>query len=163
MGPVELADQVAGVRQLVSLGFVDPARVGIRGWSYGGFMTLNAMLNAPDTFRAGAAGAPVTDWRNYDTIYTERYMGLPEANAEGYKNTALPPKAGNLKGSLMILHNYEDDNVLFQNSLQMIDALAQAGKQFELVLYTQKTHAVTGPEARHLDAAMLGFFERALK
>lgn len=163
MGPVELADQVAGVRQLVSMGFVDAARVGIRGWSYGGFMTLNAMLNAPDVFRAGAAGAPVTDWRNYDTIYTERYMGLPEANADGYKNTALPLKAANLKGSLLILHNYQDDNVLFQNSLQMIDALERAGKQFELTLYTQKTHGVTGPEARHVDAAMLGFFQRALK
>jgi dipeptidyl-peptidase 4 len=163
MGPVELSDQVAGVKQLVSMGFVDPAKVGIRGWSYGGFMTLNAMLNASDTFRAGAAGAPVTDWRNYDTIYTERYMGLPEANAEGYKNTVLPQRAANLKGKLMILHNYEDDNVLFQNSLQMIDALERAGKQFELVLYTQKTHGVSGPEARHVDAAMLGFFERALK
>lgn len=163
MGPVELADQVAGVRELVSKGFVDPARVGIRGWSYGGFMTLNALLNAPDVFRAGAAGAPVTDWRNYDTIYTERYMGLPEANSDGYKNTALPQKAANLKGSLMILHNYEDDNVLFQNSLQMIDALERAGKQFELVLYTQKTHGVTGPEARHVDAAMLGFFQRSLR
>ena len=163
MGPVELADQVAGVKQLMSMGFVDPARVGVRGWSYGGFMTLNAMLNASDTFKAGAAGAPVTNWRNYDTIYTERYMGLPEANADGYKNTALPQKAANLKGSLMILHNFEDDNVLFQNSLQMIDALERAGKQFDLVLYTQKTHGVTGPEARHVDAAMLGFFERALK
>ncbi len=163
MGPVELTDQVAGVRQLVSMGFVDEKRIGIRGWSYGGFMTLNAMLNASDVFKAGAAGAPVTDWRNYDTIYTERYMGLPEQNPDGYKNTALPPKAANLKGSLMILHNFEDDNVLFQNSLQMIDALERAGKQFELVLYTQKTHGVTGPEARHLDAAMLGFFQRALK
>ena len=163
LGPTELADQVAGVQQLVSMGFVDPARVGIRGWSYGGFMTLNALLNAPDTFRAGAAGAPVTDWRNYDTIYTERYMGLPETNAEGYKNSALPQRASNLKGSLMILHNYEDDNVLFQNSLQMIDALERARKQFELVLYTQKTHGVTGPEAQHVNAAMLSFFERNLK
>ncbi len=163
LGPTELADQVAGVKQLVSMGFVDPARVGVRGWSYGGFMTLNAMLNAPDTFHAGAAGAPVTDWRNYDTIYTERYMGLADANAEGYKNTALPQRAANLKGKLMMLHNYEDDNVLFQNSLQMIDALERAGKQFELVLYTQKTHGVTGPEAQHVNASMLGFFERSLK
>ncbi len=162
-GPTELADQVAGVQHLVSLGFVDPARVGVRGWSYGGFMTLNALLNAPNTFRAGAAGAPVTDWRTYDTIYTERYMGLPEKNADGYKNTALPQRAANLKGSLMILHNYEDDNVLFQNSLQMIDALERAGKQFDLVLYTQKAHGVTGPEAQHVNAAMLGFFERNLK
>ena len=89
LGSTELADQVAGVEYLVSLGFVDRARVGIRGWSYGGFMTLNAMLNAPDVFRAGIAGAPVTDWHNYDTIYTERYMGLPKDNPDGYKNTAL--------------------------------------------------------------------------
>jgi dipeptidyl-peptidase-4 len=163
LGPTELADQVDGVKQLVSLGFVDPARVGIRGWSYGGFMTLNAMLNAPGTFAAGAAGAPVTDWMNYDTIYTERYMGLPAANPEGYKNTALPSRARNLRGSLMILHNFEDDNVLFQNSLQMIDALERAGKQFDLVLYTQKTHGVTGPEAQHVNAALLRFFERTLK
>ena len=163
LGPIELADQVAGVSYLVSLGFVDPARVGIRGWSYGGFMTLNALLNAPDVFRAGVAGAPVTDWRNYDTIYTERYMGLPSANAEGYKKTALPQAARNLKGSLMIMHNLEDDNVLFQNSVQMMAALERAGKQFETVLYTQKTHGVTGAETRHRDAAMLDFFERRLK
>jgi dipeptidyl-peptidase-4 len=90
-------------------------------------------------------------------------MGLPETNAEGYRNTALPQRAGNLKGRLMILHNFEDDNVLFQNSLQMIDALERAGKQFDLVLYTQKTHGVTGPEAQHVNASMLRFFERELK
>ena len=163
LGPIELADQVAGVKYLVSLGFVDPARVGIRGWSYGGFMTLNALLNAPDVFKAGVAGAPVTDWRNYDTIYTERYMGLPSANVEGYKKTALPQFARNLKGGLMIMHNLEDDNVLFQNSVQMMAALERAGKQFETVLYTQKTHGVTGPESRHVNAAMLDFFERRLK
>jgi dipeptidyl-peptidase-4 len=163
LGETELADQVAGVEYLVSLGFVDRARVGIRGWSYGGFMTLNAMLNAPDVFRAGIAGAPVTDWHNYDTIYTERYMGLPKDNPDGYKNTALPPQAKNLKGKLMIAHNLEDDNVLFQNTVQMIDALERAGKQFELQVYTQKTHAVTGAEARQLNAAMVEFFERNLK
>ena len=126
-------------------------------------MTLNALLNAPDVFRAGVAGAPVTDWRNYDTIYTERYMGLPQANAEGYKKTALPQAARNLKGRLMIMHNIEDDNVLFQNTVQMIAALERAGKQFETVLYTQKTHGVTGADGRHRDAAILDFFERTLK
>jgi dipeptidyl-peptidase-4 len=162
-GATELADQVAGVDYLVSLGFVDRARVGIRGWSYGGFMTLNAMLNAPEVFRAGIAGAPVTDWLNYDTIYTERYMGLPKDNPDGYKNTALPQQAKNLKGKLMIAHNLEDDNVLFQNTVQMIDALERAGQHFEMQVYTQKTHAVTGAEDRQLNAAMLGFFERNLK
>ncbi len=163
LGAGELADQVAGVDYLVSLGFVDRARIGIRGWSYGGFMTLNALLNAPDVFRAGIAGAPVTDWRNYDTIYTERYMGLPSGNADAYRKTALPEQAKNLKGKLMIAHNVEDDNVLFQNTVQMIDALERAGKQFELQVYTQKTHGVTGAEARQLNAAMLDFFERYLK
>jgi dipeptidyl-peptidase 4 len=163
LGSTELADQVAGVEYLVSLGFVDRARVGIRGWSYGGFMTLNAMLNAPDVFRAGIAGAPVTDWHNYDTIYTERYMGLPKDNPDGYKNTALPAQAKNLKGKLMIAHNVEDDNVLFQNTVQMIDALERAGKPFEMQVYTEKTHAVTGAEARQLNAAMVDFFERNLK
>jgi len=163
LGPIELADQIAGVEYLVSLGFVDRARIGIYGWSYGGFMTLNALLNAPDVFRSGIAGAPVTDWRNYDTIYTERYMGLPKDNRDGYKNTALPQRAKNLKGKLMIAHNLEDDNVLFQNSLQMIDSLEQAGKQFELGLYTQKTHGVGGAADRQLNAARLDFFERNLK
>jgi len=163
LGVTELADQVAGVDYLVSLGFVDRARVGIRGWSYGGFMTLKAMLNAPDVFRAGIAGAPVTDWRNYDTIYTERYMGLPKDNADAYRKTALPEQAKHLKGKLMIAHNLEDDNVLFQNTVQMIRALEMAGKLFELQIYTQKTHGVTGAEARQLNAAMLDFFERNLK
>ena len=163
LGSVELADQVAGVEYLISLGFVEKTRVGIRGWSYGGFMTLNAMLNAPDVFRAGIAGAPVTDWHNYDTIYTERYMGLPNDNPDGYKNTALPAQAKSLKGKLLIAHNLEDDNVLFQNTVQMVDALERAGQTFEMQVYTQKTHAVTGAEARQLNAAMVDFFERNLK
>ncbi len=163
LGVDELADQVAGVRYLISLGFADPARIGIHGWSYGGFMTTNAMLNAPDVFRAGFAGAPVTNWINYDTIYTERYMGLPSENAEGYRDTALPPKAKNLKGKLMVVHNIEDDNVLFQNSLQLINALQLAGKQFEFMLYPQKTHGVSGPAARQMNEMMVEFFDRNLK
>ncbi len=163
LGVRELADQVAGVKYLISLGFVDPERIGIHGWSYGGFMTVNALLNAPDVFRCGVAGAPVTNWLNYDTIYTERYMGLPKENTDGYRGAALAPKAANLKGRLMILHNYEDDNVLFQNTLQLTDALQRAGKMFDLMLYPQKTHGVTGPAARQRDATMLEFFDRWLK
>jgi dipeptidyl-peptidase-4 len=126
-------------------------------------MTLNAMLNASDVFRAGMAGAPVTDWHNYDTIYTERYMGLPKDDPDGYKNTALPAQAKNLKGKLMLAHNLEDDNVLFQNTVQMIDALERANLPFEVQVYTQKTHGVTGAEARQLNAAIVSFFERNLK
>jgi dipeptidyl-peptidase-4 len=163
LGVTELADQVAGVKYLISLGYVDPARIGIHGWSYGGFMTLNAMLNAPDVFRCGIAGAAVTSWINYDTIYTERYMGLPSENAEGYRQTALPQRAAGLKGKLMILHNLEDDNVLFQNALQMTDALQLAGKQFEFMLYPQKSHGVSGAATRQMNQLMLDFFERNLK
>jgi len=163
LGAMELADQVAGVTYLISLGFADAARIGIRGWSYGGFMAANALLNAPDIFKAGFSGAPVTDWRNYDTIYTERYMGLPKDNAEGYRETALPLKAAGLQGKLMLVHNFEDDNVLFQNSLQLVDALERAGKQFEYMLYPQKTHSVTGEAARQMNQMMVDFFDRALK
>ena len=163
MGAAELADQVAGVKYLVSLGFADEKRIGIHGWSYGGFMTLNALLNAPDVFRAGISGAPVTNWLNYDTIYTERYMGLPKENVEAYRNTALAPKAANLKAKLMLVHNYEDDNVLFQNSLQMTNALQNAGKQFEYMLYSQKTHGVSGPAADQMNASMVDFFDRNLR
>jgi len=162
LGEVELADQRDGLKYLLSLGFADSARVGVTGWSYGGFMTLNMLLNASDMFHAGFAGAPVTNWLNYDTIYTERYMGLPEDNAKAYASTSLPPKAANLKGKLMIAHNLEDDNVLFQNTVQMIEALENAGEHFELSLHTQKTHGVGGAAARQMEAAMLDFFERSL-
>ncbi|PWU02281.1 MAG: hypothetical protein C5B51_21175 [Terriglobia bacterium] len=163
LGAAELADQVAGVRYLISLGLADPDRVGIHGWSYGGFMTVNALLNAPEVFRAGFSGAPVTSWLNYDTIYTERYMGLPAENPDGYRETALPQHAANLKGKLMLAHNFEDDNVLFQNTLQLTSALQAAGKQFEMMLYPQKTHGVTGASLKQMNEMMIGFFDRSLK
>jgi dipeptidyl-peptidase-4 len=163
LGVVELADQVAGVKYLIASGIADAARIGIHGWSYGGFMTSNAMLNAPDVFQAGFSGAPVTSWMNYDSIYTERYMGLPQDNPEGYRDTALPPKAENLKGKLMLVHNFEDDNVLFQNSIQLTNALQTAGKQFEYMLYAQKTHGVTGKPAGQMNRMMVDFFERTLR
>ncbi len=161
-GQTELADQKLGVEHLVSMGFVDPSRIGIHGWSYGGYLTLYSLLNAPDMFRAGAAGAPVTDWRNYDTIYTERYLGLPSENATAYLRGSLVSQAANLKGDLLILHNLEDDNVLFQNTLQMADALEQAGKRFEMVVYPQKTHGVTDAARRHMLETVVAFFEEHL-
>ncbi len=161
-GEVEVADQREGVKHLVGMGFVDPARIGIHGWSYGGYMTLTGMLHAPDVFRAGAAGAPVTDWREYDTIYTERYMGLPAENEEGYKNSSPVHFASKLQGKLMLIHNFEDDNVLFQHTFRMADALQRAGKQFDLLLYPQKSHGVSGAARRHMLEAIAGFFERHL-
>jgi len=163
LGRQELEDQKAGLNHLLSLGFVDPARVGIYGWSYGGFMTLYALLNAPDTFAAGISGAPVTDWRHYDTIYTERYLGLPQDNEQGYAASSAITYAPKLKGKLLLIHNTDDDNVLFQNTLQMMDAFQKAGHPFELMLYAQKSHGVIGVARRHLNRTMTAFFERHLK
>ncbi len=163
LGAVELEDQLAGIAYLKKTGFVDPKRIGLSGWSYGGYMTLNGLLNAPDIFRAGISGAPVVDWRFYDSIYTERYMDVPQANPEGYAARSLLPKAGNLKASLLLIHNLWDDNVHFQNSLQMMDRLQQAGKPFELMIYPQKTHGVTGDAQRHMQRLMLNFFLRELR
>ncbi len=123
-------------------------------------MTLYSLLNAPDVFRAGIAGAPVTNLRNYDTIYTERYLGLPSENAEGYRASSPVEYAANLKAKLLIVHNLEDDNVLFQNTLQMADALERAGKIFDMVIYPQKSHGVSGkiqPTAAGRDH---GFFRK---
>ncbi len=162
-GKTELADQLEGVKYLIEQGFVDPARIGIYGWSYGGFMTLYSLLNAPDVFRAGIAGAPVTNWRNYDTIYTERYLGLPAEDMEGYRASSPVEYASKLKAKLLMVHNIEDDNVLFQNTLQMAEALERAGKVFQMVVYPGKTHAVGGAFDRQLLEETTDFFEKNLK
>jgi len=163
MGKTELADQLEGVHYLIEQGFVDAARIGMYGWSYGGYMTLYSLLNAPETFRAGIAGAPVTSWRNYDTIYTERYMGLPSENAEGYTASSASTYADKLRAKLLMLHNIEDDNVLFQNTIQMAAAFERAGKLFDMVIFTQKTHGVSGDFQRDLLEKTTDFFEKNLK
>jgi dipeptidyl-peptidase-4 len=145
------------------MGFVDPARIGVTGWSYGGYMTLNCLLNAPKLFHAGFAGAPVASWFNYDTVYTERYLGLPSDNEAGYRDSSAVNWAGDLHGPLLIVHNIEDDNVLLQNTLQMAAALETADKQFSVIPYTEKTHGLSGPARRHLYETMTGFFENALR
>jgi dipeptidyl-peptidase-4 len=161
-GARELEDQKEGVLHLLSLGFVDSRRIGIEGWSYGGFMTLYALLHAPEVFASGVAGAPVTDWRNYDSIYTERYLGLPAENAEAYEKASPVHAAANLKGRLLIVHNLEDDNVLFANTVQMAAALERAAKPFELMVYPEKTHGVAHFKPS-LNRLRLEFFERTLK
>ncbi|HWQ56363.1 MAG TPA: S9 family peptidase [Bryobacteraceae bacterium] len=163
LGAVELEDQQAGIRHLVGMGVADPARLGIYGWSYGGFMTLYTLANAPELFRAGIAGAPVADWRNYDTIYTERYMGLPSENPDGYRRSAPVHKAADITARVMLVHNLEDDNVHFQNTMQVADALQRANKRFEMMIYNQKTHGVAGTHRRHMLESMTEFFERHLK
>ena len=162
-GKIELADQLDGVKWLLKQGYADESRVAITGWSYGGYMTLYSLLNAPGVFRAGISGAPVADWHNYDTIYTERYLGLPADNEAGYESSSAVTYAANLKGKLLMLHNFEDDNVLFQNSMQMAAAFERDGKDFRMLIYPQKTHGVSGKPARQMYETMLRFFDEALK
>jgi dipeptidyl-peptidase-4 len=162
-GKTELADQLLGVDYLVKQGYVDEKRVGIYGWSYGGYMTLYGLANAPVTFVAGVSGAPVTDWRLYNTIYTERYMGLPGENEEGYKQSSAVTHAAKIRGQLLLVHNFQDDNVLFQNAQHMIEALQKANRPFELMFYQQKSHGVVGGARRHLLETTTRFFERALR
>ncbi len=163
LGKQEVADQQLGVEHLIGMGFVDPNRIGITGWSYGGYMTIHSLLLAPDVFKVGVAGAPVTDWHNYDTIYTERYMGLPDENKKGYDASSNVKNAARLKGRLLIVHNLEDDNVLFQNTMQMANALERADKQYFLQLYPFKSHGVGGQLRKPMYQAMAQFFDNHLK
>ncbi len=164
MGEHELSDQKEGIQYLISQGFVDPQRIGLYGWSYGGYMTLYTVTHAPGLIRAAVSGDPVTNWRNYDSIYTERYMGLPDDDEDGYGKSSPQTSAANMQGTrLLMVHNIEDDNVHFQNSVQMAAALEKADKQFYMVVYPQKTHHVAGPEYKQLLDEVTGFFEENLK
>ncbi len=159
MGQKELADQIAGVDFLKSKPWVDGARIGIWGWSYGGYMTCTAMLNAADVFKAGFAGAPVTDWRQYDTIYTERYMGLPRENEEGYKQSSPVTHAAKLKGKLLIAFGTGDDNVHFANTVELSEQFIKAGRYVEYQMYPGRGHGITDRPARiHLFNRVTQFF-----
>ncbi len=164
MGTLEIKDQLAALDQaLVQFPQLDRERVGFWGWSYGGTMTLYA-LTRTTAFKAGVSVAPVTDFRLYDSIYTERYMGLPKDNPEGYRTASPISTASGLHGSLLEVHGTSDDNVHLQNTMQMAQALITAGKQFDLLLYPNKTHGISGPSARdHLYHRILEHFETHLK
>ena len=162
-GAVELRDQLASLDQLLAqYPMLDRSRVCIWGWSNGGSMTLYSLLHS-DAYRCGISGAPVTDWHDYDSIYTERYLGLPKENQRGYSESSMPAVANKLHGSLLLIHGTSDDNVHLQNSIQMINSLIQAGKQFRLMLYPGKTHGVTGKERAHLYQMMEDSLEQNLK
>jgi dipeptidyl-peptidase-4 len=163
-GAVELKDQLAALDQLLAqYPQLDGNRVAIWGWSNGGSMTLYAMTHS-DRFKAGVAVAPVTSQLNYDTIYTERYMGLLKDDKAGYEMSDVTKSAANLHGALLLVHGTSDDNVHFQNTIQVIDALIKAGKQFRLMIYPNKTHSISGKDARiHLFTMIEDHFERELK
>jgi len=163
-GAIELKDQLTALDQLLAqYPQLDKDRIGIWGWSNGGSMTLYAMTHS-DRFRAGVAVAPVTNQANYDSIYTERYMGLLKEDKAGYEQSDLTRSADKLHGALLLVHGTSDDNVHFQNSIQMINALIAAGKQFRLMIYPNKTHSIAGKDARvHLFTMIAEHFERELK
>jgi len=158
-----LKDQLTGLDQLYAqYPQLDRERTAIWGWSNGGSMTLYALTHS-DRFKAGIAVAPVTSWHNYDSIYTERYMGLPKDNAVAYDNSIVAA-AGELKGSLLLVHGSSDDNVHFQNTVQMANALINAGKQFRMMIYPNKTHGIAGAGTRtQLYHMMEDFWKQELR
>ncbi len=141
---------------------MDLSRVGVSGWSFGGFFSAMATIRRPDVFKAGVAGAPVITWENYDTTYTERYLGLPKENPDAYKISSVLTYAGELQRPLLLIHGATDDNVYFQHSVQLADALYRAGKPFEF-LPLLGTHLVSDPLSRlRRDMRVIEFFNRHL-
>lgn len=164
MGEIEVQDQVAGVKFLHTLPYVDKDKIGVYGHSYGGYMTLMSMFKAADYFAAGVSGAPVTDWRLYDTHYTERYMGNPNSNPEAYTKSSVFPYAENLKGDLLIYHGMADDNVLFTHSTMLYKHLQDLAIPFEVMDYPGKKHSIRGKQTGiHLYNTITNFFDRTLR
>jgi dipeptidyl-peptidase 4 len=158
MGKLELDDQISAAKYLQTLAYVDKDRIGIWGWSFGGYMTSLCMTRGGGVFKAGIAVAPVTNWRFYDTIYTERYLETPQSNAKGYDENSPISYAKGLQGSYLLVHGSADDNVHFQNSMEWITALVAAGKQFDLMIYPNKNHGIGGKDTRyHLYQKMTNF------
>ncbi len=158
LGKLETEDLIAVAKNLQKESYVDPARIGIMGWSYGGFMTSLALTKGADVFKMGIAVAPVTNWRNYDNIYTERFMRTPQENAAGYDDNSPVNHADKLKGKFLLIHGSADDNVHYQNTMEFITALVKANKQFDLFVYPNKNHGIYGGNTRnHLYTMMLEF------
>jgi dipeptidyl-peptidase-4 len=163
LGVIETEDQAAAARVVGRLPYVDSARMGIWGWSYGGFMTLNALFRFPDVYRMGMAVAPVTHWKYYDNIYTERYNGLITENQAGYDAGSPLTYADSLRGKLLLVHGTGDDNVHYQNSEALVNRLVQAKKQFTLMSYPNRNHGIFGGNTTvHLRTLLTDFALREL-
>ena len=163
LGQVEMQDQMQGVAYLRSLPYIDMQRLGVHGWSFGGFMTISLMLNYPDTFKVGVAGGPVIDWKWYEVMYGERYMDTPQTNPEGYEKTSLINKAGNLKGRLQIITGYNDPTVVPQHCLSFLDACVKAGTQPDFFAYPGEGHNMRGHASVHLHERITRYFDDYLK
>ena len=163
LGDNEMADQMEGVKYLQSLPFVDADRLGVHGWSFGGFMTTNLMCSYPETFKVGVAGGPVIDWKYYEVMYGERYMDTPEENPEGYASSSLLPKAKNLKGRLQIIVGYNDPTCVLQHSLAFLRACEDADTQPDYFVYPGQGHNMMGKDMVHLHQRITRYFEDFLK
>jgi len=163
LGQVEMRDQMSGVNYLKSLPYVDADRIGVHGWSFGGFMTTSLMTTYPEVFKVGVAGGPVIDWKWYEVMYGERYMDTPEQNPEGYEQTSLINKAKNLKGKLQIIIGMNDPTVVPQHALQFLNACAEAGTQPDFFVYPGEGHNMAGHKSVHLHERITQYFEDYLK
>jgi len=163
LGKYEVQDQIAVAKKMGAMDYIDSSRIGIWGWSYGGFMSSNCLLQGNDTFSTAIAVAPVTSWRFYDTIYTERYMTTPQENPSGYDDNSPISHVDKLKGKYLLVHGSADDNVHVQNTMRMVEALVQANKQFEWAIYPDKNHGIYGGNTRiHLFNKLTDFIHNNL-
>jgi dipeptidyl-peptidase-4 len=159
LGQYEVEDQIDAAKYLVEdYDFIDETRVGIWGWSYGGYMSTLALAQGNDIFSTAIAVAPVTSWKYYDTIYTERFMRTPQENKEGYEDNSPLNFADQLQGNLLLVHGSADDNVHLQNTMEFAERLVQADKQFDMQIYTNRNHGIYGGNTRnHLFNMMLNY------
>lgn len=163
LGETEMKDQLKGVEYLKSLPYVDAEKMGVHGWSFGGFVTTSLMLKYPDVFKVGIAGGPVTDWNMYEVMYTERYMASPKDNPEGYKNANLLDKVQNLKGKLLMIHGTDDDVVVWQHSIDFLKNAVDKGVQVDYFVYPNHKHNVMGKDRVHLMQKITDYFDLHLK
>lgn len=163
LGQEEMKDQMKGVEFLRTLPYVDTTRLGVHGWSFGGFMTISLMTNYPDVFKVGVAGGPVIDWKWYEVMYGERYMDTPQSNPEGYAKTSLLPKAKDLKGKLQIIIGYNDPTVVPQHALTFLKACIEAGTQPDFFTYPGQGHNMRGHQSVHLHERITQYFDDYLK
>ena len=162
LGVAEMADQMKGVEFLRTLPYVDENRIGVEGWSFGGFMTICLKLTHPDVFKVGCAGGPVIDWQWYEVMYGERYMDTPQENPEGYKSTSLLGKVNSLDGKLLVIHGAEDPTVLWQHSLEFVHECIKAKKQVDYFVYPHHPHNVRGLDRLHLYKKMYEYYQQNL-
>lgn len=163
LGVIESDDQIAAAKHFATLPYIDGNRIGIWGWSYGGYNVLMSMSRGGGAFKAGVAIAPVTDWRFYDTVYTERFMRTPQQNKIGYDNGSAIALANKLQGNLLLIHGTTDDNVHLQNSMEYTRALIEANKHFDMFMFPDKNHFISGGNSRmYLYNKVIDYYKRNL-